>query len=397
LREKKVDVDLIKPKRLSKKDVYDKSLDQAFGKADEGGLPEGGIQNVPQNEEGMGKPLDDMAAKKSFLNALDELVPDFVTDISDFPAQRLLFDFIFSEHGSGSFLPNIELNMNQSSDFKEYLLKVIADNGPDSAIASDLLEKYKTRWSGFVGDTRKKLLESIREFTEAYLSEEEYNELWDEFFSDTTVKGVEKRQLKDEADKLEEQRVKDLKKILRMQSLDQQGVLSDQQKSELTKLRKRVTKEVFDEYQDRLVNYNKKMDAYLKSRADFSDLPPEKQPGFKRPEKPLKPVSLDQQLEAVWSKYKSEIMKDVNEEVGVYNKLVEKGQDIKGRPSKKDKKFLKDEEKKNKGKEPKEIEEIVDEDEGTGRMSSSYDLFFKRFLPDINNGLNFRRIFQEWS
>lgn len=357
-----VDVKKIVPTKLRRKNVRDKSLDEAFGKrGEEGGAPEGGAGRIPQGmetKEGMAN--DEKAAKKSFLETLDKLVPDmkssFPLTAEKLPAQRFLFDFIFEEDGSGTFLPDIKANMGQATDFRNYLEEISMRAGPNAKEAKAILDRYGKRWSGFVGDTRMRLMKSIQDFVEQYLPEDEYEQLWNEFFSDVTPQGAEKAQSKGEADQLSYQRGLDLRKILRQQEREKVGLLSPKDKKDLNNLRQRVQKEIQEEYQDRMLEWDKYMDKMMQ----FSDMPAEKQPKFKRPTKPKKPLTLDEQLKAIMAEHGEDIKRGVDAEL---------------------KEDLSKEEQKEKEKEL--AESIADEANAEVDLRHGVSSFYRRFLPGL--------------
>jgi hypothetical protein len=340
---KKVDLKSIVPTKLRRKNVRDKSLDEAFGKrGEEGGAAEGGLLRMPQSakpEDTMGMPIDEMAAKKSFLESLDRLVPDMRRNLplttEKLPAQRFLFDFIFEEDGSGTFMPDVKANMGQASAFRDYLEEISMRQGPNAQEAKAILDRYGKRWSGFVGDTRLRLMKSIQDFIEEYSTEEEYEQLWKEFFSDVTPRSVEKLKEGKESEVMKYQRGLDLRKILRMEERDKLGMLKPKDKADLTKLRKKVTEEINDEvvektkqanakHQKDLEKFSKERDAYLTNMMRVEHLPPEKQPRFKRPVKPIKPdpaqiramiPSLDEQLKATMAEHGADIQRGAEAEL----------------------------------------------------------------------------------
>lgn len=351
LRARKVDLSKIVPTKLRRKNIRDKTLDEAFGKRDEeGGAPSGGLERMQTApDSSMAMPLDERAAKKSFMEVLDQVVPDLQNELNqpeyrtvdrtpDFPtglpAQRFLFEFIFSEEGTGSFLPDIKANMGQATDFRDWLEERATKPGPNGKEAREILKRYAKRWSGFVGDTRLKLMKSIQSFMEEALPEEEYEQLWDEFFSDTTPREVEKLKERRDLEAVRYQRGRDLRSLIRMMEEDRLGMLSTKQKSEMTKLKQKISREIEDEVADRLADaqakhkkalekYGRALDVYMRKREQVADLPVEKQPKLDRPVKP-KPVdpaaiarevgTLDAQLKFELARSGEEIRKAVEDE-----------------------------------------------------------------------------------
>ena len=398
------DVDLKKiiPTKLRRKNTRDKSIDEAFGKrGEEGGAPEGGLGRIPQTTETpSGMPVDEKAAKKSFLETLDRIIPDLKDNLpltaENLSAQRFLFEFIFDDEGSGTFLPDIKANMGQATDFRDYLEMIATGKcidcegkgcekckgtgqrpvGPKAKEAQAILDRYGKRWSGFVGDTRVRLMKSIQKFTEEYLPDHEYEQLWNEFFTDVSPQAVEKAQKRVELEQLSYQRGLDLRKIVRMQEREKLGMLSEKDKQDLTKLRQKVMKEINDEVTEKtteanhkheksLEKYNKALDSYMAKRVQVQHLPPEKQPMLDRPTRPKKPdpaeiraavPSLDEQLKAV---------------------MTEKGKDITRGAEEEFKEQLQREE------EQKRAESIAEEANKEVDVRSGVAAFFKRFLPEV--------------
>jgi hypothetical protein len=352
LRTKNVDINKIVPTKLRRKNTRDKTLDEAFGKRDEGGSPSGGLERMPVSpESSMGMPSDERAAKKSFMEVLDEVVPDLQNELNqpeyrtvdrtpDFPvglpAQRFLFEYIMSEEGTGSFLPDIKANMGQASEFRDWLEERATRPGPNGKEAREVLKRYAKRWSGFVGDTRLKLMKSVQSFMEDALPEQEYEQLWNEFFSDTTPRQVEKLKERRDLEAVRYQRGRDLRALIRMMESSKLGLLSTKEQSDMTKLKQKIGREIEDEMTDAVVSaqnkykkdmeqYSKMLDSYMRKREQVSHLPVEKQPKLDRPEKP-KPVNpaairaaigpFDAQLKYAYAEWGEDITKAIEKELG---------------------------------------------------------------------------------
>jgi hypothetical protein len=193
-----------------KRKKKEKSIDDAYGKrGEEGGAPEGGEARMPTPAENpLARGLDDQSAIKSFIEIVDEMIPELRKSLSD--DTRKLFDLIFFDE-VGSFGSDIKENMNQASAMKEKY--------------PELYQKNAKRWSGYVGDLRKKLLGQIWAFVEDNMSDEEMNVLWDEFYSDTTPRNVEKIEEKKVGDKLSYQQGIDERKLARFKWQKENGVL----------------------------------------------------------------------------------------------------------------------------------------------------------------------------
>jgi len=97
--------------------------------------------------EEIGDALDDKAAIKEFMDLLSGELPYLKAELS--PDEAALFEVIF-EQEIGTFLPDITMNMSQSTAVREQF--------------PEIYEKNKKRWSGFIGDLRKKLLSKIEDF-----------------------------------------------------------------------------------------------------------------------------------------------------------------------------------------------------------------------------------------
>lgn len=105
-------------------------------------------------ESSLGKPADERVDILNFIENLDAELPLLMEQLT--PDEKALFDVIYNDD-TGTFTPDIKQNMNQSASLKEKY--------------PDIYKKNAKRWSGFVGDLRKKLLKKIYEFTEKDISE----------------------------------------------------------------------------------------------------------------------------------------------------------------------------------------------------------------------------------
>lgn len=166
----------------------EESVDDAFGTRGEGGGPsEGGEARTPTPDStALGKALDDQASVKEFIQVLDKHIGDLKESLPF--EQQQLFDLVFEDE-VGSFGSDIKENMNQATALKN---KLNSPNATDEM--KNLFKKNEKRWSGFVGDTRKKLLESIRNFVDNELPQADVDVLWSEFFTDTTPQSVAKKE-----------------------------------------------------------------------------------------------------------------------------------------------------------------------------------------------------------
>lgn len=209
----------------------EKGVDEAYGQRPEGGgAPEGGEARMPTDPESLlGKALDDKAAVKEFIDLIDEHVNDLKGTLS--PDTRALFDLIF-EDNIGSFGSDIKENMGQASALK--------DKYPD------LYKKHEKRWSGFVGDLRKKLLDEIWKYLDEYMEPAAYDQLKETFFGDVDPSAVRRMEKKKVQDKLDYQRGIDERKVSRFKWKEQQGTLTPAEKKSYDSLKKKLVKEGVD-------------------------------------------------------------------------------------------------------------------------------------------------------
>lgn len=214
------DPDEIEPLKMRRKNTRRQTIDEAFGTRPEGGdAPEGGESRIPSGQVswvpapgrkkskepgfmpvpgGEETRTDDRAAMRSFLDTLDEIIPDLKREIAQKGyAEEKFFDFIMNDEGgdqTGTFMPSIDSNMNQGSAFRDYLEDIANSDSVEAAKAREVLTKKGKGWSGFVNRTRAKLLKAIVDFTESYLTEDEYQELWDAMYGVMTPARMEKLQ-----------------------------------------------------------------------------------------------------------------------------------------------------------------------------------------------------------
>lgn len=177
-----------KSKAKMKRKKQEQSVDDAFGTRGEGGGDkEGGEGRTPTpDSSSLGKALDDKAAIREFIEVIDKHIDDLKNSLT--PEQRALFDLVFEDE-VGSFGSDVKENMGQATAFKD---KLTGPGATDEMKA--IYEKNAKRWSGFVSDTRKKLLESIHDFIENQLPQADIDVLWSEFFSDTTPESIARKE-----------------------------------------------------------------------------------------------------------------------------------------------------------------------------------------------------------
>ena len=176
------------PVMMEAQKLKEKSLDEAFGqRPTEGGPRARGEERMPTPQMSpLGQALDDKTAIKEFLDVIDEFIPDLKDGLD--LAEKSMFELIFDD-GIGSFASDIKENMGQSTALKEKLTEIVNDpSNKESPRAQAILDRYGKRWSGFVTDTRKKLLDKIEQYVEYNLTSREVNTLWDMFHSDVLPK-----------------------------------------------------------------------------------------------------------------------------------------------------------------------------------------------------------------
>jgi hypothetical protein len=219
----------------TKKEKRERSIDQAYGqRGEEGGAKEGGEGRMPTPDapggvsglSNIGQALDDKAGVKQFIDLIDENLPDLKDFLnSRSPDQLKLFSLVFDDD-VGSFGSDVKENMSQATALKEKY--------------PELYEKNQKRWSGFVGDLRKKVLAGIWDFVEKHLTPSEYETLYDTFFSDTTPTAVDKAEKEKSGGKLEYQQGIDERKLAKWKWMEQEGKLSDKEKASYDALKKKL-------------------------------------------------------------------------------------------------------------------------------------------------------------
>lgn len=208
-----------------KRKKREKSVDDAFGKrGEEGGAPEGGEGRMPTPDDSpIGQALDDKAGVKEFIDLIDEHIPDLKASLPE--DERKLFELVFDD-GIGSFGSDVKENMSQATALKEKY--------------PDLYTKNQKRWSGFVGDLRKKLLESIWKYIDSHLSQQEYNALKETFFADVDPAFVRRKEKEKTGDKADYQQGIDERKLSKWKWMDEQGSLDDKNKKSYENLKKKL-------------------------------------------------------------------------------------------------------------------------------------------------------------
>lgn len=240
----------ILPKKAERKGRRDRTIDEAFGKrGEDGGDPSGGEAYI-SDEKGLGggggiskKPLDDKAAMKEFYSLIDEHIGELKAHLGKTPGARELFTLVF-DLDVGGFGSDIKDNMGQASELKNLLAdgKVEGKDVPGfpSEESKALYEKNSKRWSGFVGDLRKKLLDEIWEYISAYMTKQERDVLRDHFFGDTPASQVRSMEREKEKEKGQYQGGIDERKMSRLKWKAQQGQLTDAEKKTMESLSKKL-------------------------------------------------------------------------------------------------------------------------------------------------------------
>lgn len=217
----------------TKKEKKERSVDQAYGqRGEDGGAPEGGEGRMPTPEadsgiggaSSLGQALDDKAGVKQFVDLIDEHIGDLKAFLGE--DERKLFELIFDDD-IGTFGSDVKENMKQATALKEKY--------------PELYEKNQKRWSGFVGDLRKKLLDRIWAYIDKHMTQQEYSALKETFFADVDPSAVRKQERAKSGDKLDYQRGLDERKLSKLKWMEQQGTLSDKDKATMDSLKKNMT------------------------------------------------------------------------------------------------------------------------------------------------------------
>jgi len=244
-KEEVIDPDTGEVKEVERQTRRERGLEETFGRRTDEGKHEKAEERMPAPEDtGLGRALDDQAAIKEFMDLMDEFVPvfvdDYLPDRENGYAQQVLFNLIF-EQGVGTFESDIKANMAQATELKK-LFEKDAKSGDEEVAkkAKGILSKYGKRWSGFVGDTRKKLLDSIQKFIETRLPRPKYDILWDTYFSDVSPREVEKAEAAKVGEKEKVQLEKDVRKYGRLKWKENNKKISDKEKKSLKSLTKKL-------------------------------------------------------------------------------------------------------------------------------------------------------------
>lgn len=218
LKEEGKDISDIRPDRKKYFTQRTKSIDEAFGKrSEEGGDPSGGEANIPDSGSGgLSKALDDKASIKQFYDLLDEHIPELKRSLSE--DASALFTLVF-DYDIGGFGSDIKDNMGQASELQSYLTQGVIEGKKVTEPTDSMKKIYKDnskRWSGFVGDLRKQLLDEIWDYISDHLTKGERDVLRDQFFGDTSPDEVRKKEKKVTQEKSNYQRGIDERKVARL-------------------------------------------------------------------------------------------------------------------------------------------------------------------------------------
>lgn len=208
----------------------ERGIDEAFGRRTDEGKFEDAESRIPTSDDtALGQALDDKSALKEFYTLIDEHIGDLKSSLSE--NTRKLFELIFEDE-VGDFGSDVKANMGQASALK--------DKHPD------LYEKNAKRWSGFVGDLRKKLLSEIWEYIENEMSHKDYARLREQFFSEVDPSAVRRMEKKKEEDKASYQKMLDENKISRLKAKAESGELSAKDQKDFERLEKRLKEQGVD-------------------------------------------------------------------------------------------------------------------------------------------------------
>lgn len=217
-------------KGKTRRKQQERSIDDAFGRrTDDGGSEEGEARMPTPDDTELGKALDDQAAVKQFSEVIEDYAPELEERLS--PDTRKLWQLIFEEN-EGGFGSDVKENMGQATALKEMF--------------PELYEKNAKRWSGFVGDLRKKLLSEITEILPEIMTPGDFAVLRDTFFADVDPSAVRRQEKQKEQEKKDYQRGLDERKVARLKAKAEEGELSPKDKKDLDRLSKRLEEQGVD-------------------------------------------------------------------------------------------------------------------------------------------------------
>ena len=226
---------ITRSKKKIEKGQKERGIDEAFGRRTDDGA-EGGEGRMPTGDETLlGKALDDSAALKSFYELIDKHIPELKASMSE--DTRALFELVFDEEigGLGS---DIKENMGQASAFKEKFPEVyerFAKKWEGKA------KKISLKWSAYVGDLRKKVIEEIWDYIDEYMAQDEFQVLREEFFSDFDPSAQQRQIEKKEKGKASYQQMRDENNIARLKAKkEKDGELSKTDQAKFDRIKKKL-------------------------------------------------------------------------------------------------------------------------------------------------------------
>lgn len=206
----------------SKRKKNERSVDDAFGtRGEDGGAKSEGEARIPTPADtALGKALDDHAAAAEFFTAIEEWIPDLKEKLT--PEEDLIFDSIMNDDG-GSFGADVKENMGHATLLKGLFQEKLPE----------VYKKHEKRWSGFVGDTKKKLLKKIEQFAEEDLPESVYDTLYDA--AGVNPREQEKQEQRKEQGKADYQKGIDERKVARLKAEYDDASTPESRKGEIDK------------------------------------------------------------------------------------------------------------------------------------------------------------------
>lgn len=213
----------------SRRKKNERSVDDAFGTRDEdGGAKGNGEGRMPTPDDtALGKSLDDQAALREFHSVIDDYLPDLRKTLT--PPELVLFDVIMDDE-VGGFGTDIKENMGQATAVLEKMKEKVPE----------FVQKHEKRWSGAVGDLRKKVLEKIWDFVDDHMTPGDRASLRESFFSDADPAAIRKIEKDKSKGKDDYQRGIDERKVSRLKAEKEEKGSSFSKQDELDRLSKKL-------------------------------------------------------------------------------------------------------------------------------------------------------------
>ena len=227
---------ITRSKKKIEKGQKERGIEEAFGRRTEEGGAEGGAERMPTGDETMlGQALDDSAALKSFYELIDKHIPELKASMSE--DSRAFFELVFDDE-VGTFASGTKENMGQATEFKK--------NYPE--VYQRFLDKWEgkvkklsLKWSSYVGDLRKKVIEEIWDYIDEYMAKDEFQALREEFFSDYDPSAQQRQIEKKEEGKASYQQMRDENNIARLKAKkEKDGELSDADQKKFDRIKKKL-------------------------------------------------------------------------------------------------------------------------------------------------------------